>query len=72
MAEKNRVLDPRNVQEISNRIQEVRKDLLDRYEKAIGETTIFAMAAVNAIGEISIHEAEQGIIDFFKEKLRNR
>lgn len=68
----NRSLNPFNIEEMSRRIEMARKELLDKFEKAIGETTKFSMTVSNAIGEISIAEAEQGIIDFFTEQMRKR
>lgn len=72
MREENRVLIPQNISDISTRLQEKRKDFLKRVEKAIGETTTFSIAVSQAIGEISIEEAKQGIVDFFKDKIYER
>lgn len=65
-----RVLRPHDIQAISAKLGIGRKDLLDRFEKAVGATTNFAVSASQAIGDISVEEATQGIIDCFRDEMR--
>jgi hypothetical protein len=65
-----RVLDPNNIKDIAQRLGTERCEFLSAFENTVGETTIFALSAVAAIGEISKQEAIEGIIDFFRDKMR--
>lgn len=70
MSKENRVLTPHCIKSITQRLNQDRSHLLTRVEKVMKDTTVFAMAASNAVGEISYAEAVEGIIEFFRDEMR--
>ena len=70
MAESFRVLNTYNITEISKRLEIEKQKLILKTENSIRDTVIFARAASVALGEISITEAQEGIIEYFKERMR--
>lgn len=61
---------PKDIEGIAKRLGSARSDFLKRVEEAVGKTVVFAVDVSNAIGEISLDEAEDGIINFFAEEMR--
>lgn len=72
MSNETRSLFPHNIVSISHEIASKRGKLMNRFECAIRETTKFSVDVYNALGDISVAEAEQGIIDFFTDQMRKR
>ena len=68
---KGRTLTWNDVNEMSRRIQTRRLDFKKEVEAVIGDLDSFIDAVTAAIGEISIDEAKQALIEFFAERVRH-
>lgn len=66
-----RVLTPNDIGDISKKLSLSRGEFLNRFEKAMGDTVKFAQDVSAAIGEISVAEAEAGVIDYFSDRMKD-
>ena len=65
-----RVVSHQNIDAIAKKLGEERMNFLNRVEIAVKNTIVFSQSAATAIGDISIGEATEGIIEFFRDEMR--
>jgi hypothetical protein len=67
--DEHRILRPSNIADMALKLDNSKIKFLLKVENALEATKKFSTAVSSAIGDISIGEAHQGIIDYFVEQM---